>query len=709
MAAIGLVKIVLGALGGLSMAVLIVWVGFRADPLGLFQSSGKGQAKKPSNTVAQTPQQPSVQPRVVHTPQSSPTPSDPRNTTQEQSAPHTSESPAEKVVTPSQPPPPMVVTPMPATPEPPQPASPVVAAQRRPPPTADEQAAKLAELKEVYDKEFEGANRPGTREVFPDFLIDTSEKLKSDPVARFVLLREAFTRLIAQKEFTLAAEVVDRLDREFDMDPFSLRTHTLTKASESAKLPAEKLAIVLCSADLAEAALAQQRIAEATTLVRMADGHARTLPDNQLKARTVTLRAEVEAAAQEWGPVERARQTLATAPDDPAAAAVDGRYRCLTLGDWQQGLPLVAKGNDQTLAAAAVKDLGGASGEVTATTIGDMWYDLAQSDPKLAACHARAAHWYRQAVASATGLDKVRLEKRLETIAELKLPERLSSTPEQTAGSLALPPFAPMLAQNVKFEPVNLFKFVQQAELLKSPWNYDRSSTAQDPAIYSDPSKPFGRVPSHFNSAPREYQMSLNVTRDYRSSGSGRDGVTGPLVIGLVGPRSQFAVVLDYPIGGQFVSMIALKDAKSESDNPTVQKHSSPLIRMGSSPRSGSMVICQVRRESVSVTVDGKQACRFEGDLSKLVLPRDWSVNDDRAFIMGANNAAYFVSRWRLDPLAREAEAPVGGFGNPGFANPGIGAPGLGVPPDAKFPAGLTPPGTPLPRGPGGGLTPEAE
>jgi hypothetical protein len=705
MAAMGMVKIVLGALGGLSMALLIVWIGFKADPLGLFQTEGgKGVAKKTPKTVVKVIERPSVRPANT---QGS---VDPANTTggtgnSNPGATSDNSNPMPMETEPNEPTPaPMPEDPLPQPEEPVKPATP----KRVPPPSSEAQNAKLAELKEAFKPEFEASTRPGTRETFPDFLLSTADKLDTDPVARFVLYREAFSRLIGQRDFGRAAELVDRFDREFEMDPFTLRMHTLSKASDAAKLPSEKLGIVLCAEELAELAQARRRSADAISLVRMADGHAKSLADVQLKNRILAMRVEIEDAADQWGPVERARQTLAENPDEPAAAAIDGRFRCLLEGDWQNGLPLLAKSSDQTLGPAAKQDLAGPTAEITAMVLGDNWFTLGESDPKLVACKARAAHWYRQAVDSAVSLDKVRLTTRIRAIEELNLPSRTADATTDIA-TVPLPPFAAMFSRVVTFEPVNLFKFVQQAELLKSPWNYDRGSTAQDPAIYSDPRAAFGRVPSHFNAAPREYQMSLNVARDYRSSVTNRDAVTGPLVIGLVGPRTQFAVVLDHPQGGQFVSMIAFKDAKTENDNPTVQKHSSPLIQLGSSPSSGSLVICQVRRESVSVTVDGQQACRFEGDLSKLVLPRDWSVNDNRAFIVGANNAAYFVSRWRLDPLPREAEPPAGGFDNPGFPNPGLGAPGLGVPPDAKFPAGLTPPGTPLPRGPGGGLAPDAE
>jgi hypothetical protein len=252
-----------------------------------------------------------------------------------------------------------------------------------------------------------------------------------------------------------------------------------------------------------------------------------------------------------------------------------------------------------------------------------------------------------------------------------------------------------MFSRTARFEPVNLFRFVQKPELLNSPWNYYQGSDPQNPKIYSNPSAAYGRVPAHF-SPPREYQMSLRALRSYGNSRTSKDAVTGPLVIGLVGPRSQFALVLDYPLGSEYVSMFAVKNSMSDSDNPTVQRHSAPLLRTSSGTSGGSLVTCQVRRDSVSVLVDGNQACSYQGDLSKLVLPRDWSVADSRSFIVGAQKAAFIVNEWRLEALPPEAPAVA----VPSFENPGFGPLGPGVPPGTALPPGLRPPGTPLPRQP---------
>ena len=48
-----------------------------------------------------------------------------------------------------------------------------------------------------------------------------------------------------------------------------------------------------------------------------------------------------------------ARKLLETTPDNPSACLVEGRYRCFYEGDWESGLPLLAKADDMQLSELA--------------------------------------------------------------------------------------------------------------------------------------------------------------------------------------------------------------------------------------------------------------------------------------------------------------------------------------------------------------------
>jgi tetratricopeptide (TPR) repeat protein len=656
-AAVSFVKIIMGGLGGLSMAVLIVWIFFRADPLGLFAPEPKRPiAKLPQPPVKPEPPKPEPKPAPNGGKAKSPGEASPvgpveQGTTKKgkrkTKATAEGESPTANPegptpLSPMPVPMPQPVDPMPTAPEPTTPETfPVTppADTRHPQPTQSERDAKLVELKGVYKSEFDAGGRAASRDKYIDFLLATADTLKSDQIARYVLLREAFDRLIAVKDFSRVVDVVDRLEQEYVTDPLALRTYTLTEASDVARQPADKQAVVLCALDLAEAAIARQRLKEALSLARMADGQSRTLAD-VLRARALALKGEIERHQAEFDSVEKARKTLATMPNDGAALLVDGKYRCLVLGEWAEGLPILARGGDAPLAAAARLDIAGVSPTVSAGQIGDAWFALGDGNDKQSGCLARALYWYRQAVDAAPAIEQDQMRRKIEAIEAKQLPARLLADSPPSADE-PLPSFASMYFRDLSFEPVDLFKYVALPELLDSPW--DRSQGASSPAIHTEPGVLYGRVPSHFPNAPREYQVAVKAHHYYSSQGK-----EGPLVIGLVGPKSQFAVMLDWPISStEYASFVTTSEAKTLDQNPSLTRSPSKQLNFSDDP-----VICQVRRNGVTVRNRRGIICEYQGDMNKLMLPREWAVADNKAFFLGAHLSSYRVNSWVLEPLS---------------------------------------------------------
>jgi hypothetical protein len=74
-------------------------------------------------------------------------------------------------------------------------------------------------------------------------------------------------------------------------------------------------------------------------------------------------------------------------------------------------------GTDEGLKTAATDDLAANADSEAATQAGDSWWKLAEvgSSPHAEAMRQRAVYWYRQAINGATGIAKLRLEKRLAT------------------------------------------------------------------------------------------------------------------------------------------------------------------------------------------------------------------------------------------------------------------------------------------------------
>src|SRR5690606_12502727 len=106
-----------------------------------------------------------------------------------------------------------------------------------------------------------------------------------------------------------------------------------------------------------------------------------------------------------------AKEKLATSPDDPAANAEWGRYLCLVKNNFADGLPLLAKGSDAKLQAAAKADLADPKDGKDQVAAGDKWFALAEeaSDMEETLLRLRAEYWYRKGLSDISGLEKTRI------------------------------------------------------------------------------------------------------------------------------------------------------------------------------------------------------------------------------------------------------------------------------------------------------------
>ncbi|HEX5102658.1 MAG TPA: hypothetical protein VFV87_02535 [Pirellulaceae bacterium] len=532
--------------------------------------------------------------------------------------------------------------PLPGTTAAPAPAPPP--RPKLPAPSADEQKAMLAELESIYSAEFERGAKADGRKEFVTFLLATARKLKTDPVAQFVLCRQAYDRAMRLEDFITAADVIDELERGFEVEGYRLRMHLLTESARAARAPEERMPLVLFALDLADHAIATQRPEDVGKLTNTAEGLARNIPNRDVKSHTTTRCIELRKAADELIPVATARAKLQSDPGDPAASLIDGKYRCFALGDWAGGIKLLAQSEDPTLAAAAKLDLDTkADDRQAAVAIGDAWFDLAQADPGLAPAFARARHWYQQALSGADGLEKVKLDKRIEQISAMNLPAPQDASARPQAPTLATARF--LLTRMKAFETTNVISAITPQTVRTQGWY-----------IYSD----MLRVDNDATSA--RIQSPVNPTGEYQVALRVRRSTTTPhagmFVVGLPHVRSQFAVVIDYPVPGKgFASFITLGGLKKPDDNPTLKVTENLVPRLGTDQQH--IIICAVKLDEISVQLDGQELIQYRGDMSKLTMSKEWAVPDTRCMFLGSHQGGFYVHGWVVSPLVADDGTPL--------------------------------------------------
>lgn len=160
----------------------------------------------------------------------------------------------------------------------------------------------------------------------------------------------------------------------------------------------------------------------------------RTVSDPETVYRWKVLGERVSEGKKRITLVTKQMDTLAGAPDDPAANYAVGWYFCMVKRNWREGLQMLTKVDDEDLRLLAQLELQD-NNSTQSVRLGDAWWDYAatKKDETLVfeASLQRARNYYLTAAANLPdGLDRIRANNRLGNIDRMigKLPS-VAGTP----------------------------------------------------------------------------------------------------------------------------------------------------------------------------------------------------------------------------------------------------------------------------------------
>lgn len=287
-------------------------------------------------------------------------------------------------------------------------------------PTAEEIEAAQVKVIEIFGGEARQAARPEQKLALAQRMSQVASETNNDLAVRYALLDAARKLYSGAGEVDLALATVVALADEFEEDGWELRLSTFTAMSD-APLPTARrdhLASVLVM--LVDQAVAEEEFASADEFARLAVKVGNRSSDVNVRRLVVQKRSELTRLKDMWQAVEQARGKLEADANDPVANLVVGKFLCFVVADFEQGIPHLVRSGREPFAAAALADQLAAQGPPEeAGKAGDSWYALAESvktsDKELVAgALLRARHWYQRVVPQLSGLDKARIEKRIQ-------------------------------------------------------------------------------------------------------------------------------------------------------------------------------------------------------------------------------------------------------------------------------------------------------
>lgn len=310
--------------------------------------------------------------------------------------------------------------------------------KRRPLPSKEAQAKSLKLILEIFGDDFEKAKDSESRTKLASYLMQQAKESRDDLVNRYVLYIEASALAAAAGDATLALVCVDELAKEFDIDPWKLRTTALAAAAEnSPSKETSKTHVELLLPMIADAVEADS-YDTALALVKIADVAARKSKVIALVGTVQKREEEVRAVQKSFARLQAFIDRLKDNPKDGEANLELGRYFALMKGRWERALPLLANGSDETLQKLARLDAGSPKDVQAQLALADGWWDAAgkEKDPAQLALMRRAQHWYEQAIGGLAGLNRTKAARRIEQVSARGAGTSGSEVPAGPVGEL---------------------------------------------------------------------------------------------------------------------------------------------------------------------------------------------------------------------------------------------------------------------------------
>lgn len=288
-------------------------------------------------------------------------------------------------------------------------------------PLPDEAAQAKARMivSEVYKSDYDKAKTPAQKIELATKLLKDGLATKDDIAARFVLFRIARDIAAQQGDLRTALEAISVIGKEFDADVLQMQAEAATTSVSVLKTTKDFRTVGDLLVPLIDTAVAADRFELAKSLAEQTLRCAREVRDTDQIRFASTKSVEIDQMAAEFSRAKEAFDLLHTKPADPSANEIVGKYRCFTKGEWTQGIPMLALGNDETLKQVAILEL---DDNRDLLKIGDAWWKIAEELPSNHRDRVRshAAESYAASLPKLTGLSKTRVEKILLSIGRLE-------------------------------------------------------------------------------------------------------------------------------------------------------------------------------------------------------------------------------------------------------------------------------------------------
>lgn len=291
-------------------------------------------------------------------------------------------------------------------------------------PPIDKRRAAERTIKDIFAKEFRKRGKEDQLALATTFLKQGVET-KDDPASRYQLLDMARTIAARHGDVQLALKAVDQLAAYFIVDVVKMKLDALNTIKRISRTKEDSRALAYGYLRVAADATDRSGFEKAVTAARSAQRYAKMAMDVKLHKEITEYTKRLEEQRRAFLRIASDLKTVSSKPNDAGANLRVGKFYFVRMRNWPLGLRHLKLGGDATWAPVAKADAANPKSAADQLKLADRWWDLAATLPKTEqeSVRYRAAYWYEKSLAGATGLAKLKAQKRMEGIDKAVLSE----------------------------------------------------------------------------------------------------------------------------------------------------------------------------------------------------------------------------------------------------------------------------------------------
>lgn len=288
--------------------------------------------------------------------------------------------------------------------------------ERLPIPPTEEREAAFKLMREAFAGEMKAASSdPAKMASLIDQMYAMARMDSAKPVEQIVMFQQAIRNATALGDARRTLLGVREVGRRFQIDTLAFAHQQLDNARRNTRTDEQNRELAVAYIHLTGMALEEEKFNIADEAIRKA--RAVTPRHDQALLDFINLiQTDIREIQRMAAEAERAFAILQRTPNDPIASATYGRFRCFYLSDWENGLQYLQKSNHETLRALAQTELAKPTQPESMISLADAWWGYAEGQGGIERRQARvrAAYWYQQAHPNTVGLERRKIESRLQ-------------------------------------------------------------------------------------------------------------------------------------------------------------------------------------------------------------------------------------------------------------------------------------------------------